>query len=149
MTDIISDMAAKAGISTDMARKGMGAVLEMCKSKLPAEAYSKLSAAVPGAEGLVAASVQQSAQEQPAGPGVFGSVTGMLGKMFGAGGGGTELASKLAGSGFSMDQIQAFLPQVMGFLKDKIPTEYLQKFSGMVPSGMLDAGQTPPAPPPQ
>ena len=68
MTDIISEMAAKAGISTDMARKGMGAVLEMCKSKLPTEAYSKLSAAVPDADGLVAASARQSAGSRPPAP---------------------------------------------------------------------------------
>ena len=129
MSNIITELATKAGISPELARKGMGMTLEFLKGQLPADAYSQLSAAVPGAEGMVAAANQ--AEGQPAG-GVFGSVAGMLGKL--VGGGGAELAGKLANAGFSMEQVQSFLPQVLAFLKDKLPPDVLQKLSGLIPA---------------
>jgi len=127
MADIVSDLAAKSGISPDMAGKGMGAVLEFCKNKLPAEAYSKLSAAVPNADGMIA-----SANEAEQSGGILGSVKGMVGNLIGGGGG--ELAGKLSKIGFSMDQAKAFLPQVLGFLKSKLPADAVQKLGGMIPA---------------
>ena len=155
MADIISDLAAKAGISPEMARKGMGAVLSVCRSKLPPDAYAQLSKSVPDANGLADASDDAAAAQPPAAAaaaadtGILGTITGAIGKMFGGGSGAigegagvTELASKLSASGFSMDQVKAFLPQVLAFLKDKLPADALQKLSGMLPTGLLDAGQT-------
>ena len=150
MADIISDLAAKSGVSPDMARKGMGAVLEFCKGKLSPDAYSKVSAAVPDADGMVAQSQQaQQAPAQSAG-GILGGLTGAAGKLFGGGGSdAADLFGKLTRSGFSMEQAKTFLPQAIGFIKDKLPADAAQKLSGMLPAGMLGgAGQTPQTPPP-
>src|SRR5688572_20624263 len=101
MADIISDLAAKSGVSPDMARKGMGAVIEFCKGKLSPDAYSKVSAAVPDADGMVAQSQQaQQAPAQSAG-GILGGLTGAAGKLFGGGGSdAADLFGKLTRSGF-------------------------------------------------
>ena len=148
MADIISDLAAKAGVSPDMAGRGMGAVLEFCKGKLSPDAYNQVSGAVPNAEGLIAQSRQ--APPQPAsGGGIFGGISQAAGKLFGGGGGAAaELVSRLTQSGFSMEQAKAFLPQVMGFLKSKLPPDAIQKLSGILPAGLLDTGTQAAQPPP-
>jgi hypothetical protein len=152
MADLISDLAAKAGISRDMAGKGVGAILELCRNKLPAEAYSKLSAAVPGAAGLIATAVSSAACPDPSARtataaaatrpsprpgtptgGVTGTFPGMFGKALGGGGAG-KLAGKLSDIGFSPQQLEAFLPAVLEFLKDKVPANNLRDIvDGTVP----------------
>lgn len=130
MADILSEMATKVGISPDMVRRGMGIVLEFCKNKLPPEVYSKITAALPDADGMVAAA-EQTGQESSGG-GVVGAVTGLIGKMFG--GGGADIAGRLSQVGFSADQIQTFLPLVLAFLKDKVPPDTLETLSGWIPA---------------
>jgi len=132
MTDIISSLASHAGISPDMARKGMGAVLEMCKHKLPPEAYSKVSAAIPGADGMIAAAADQPPSTAPQSGGMVDSLTSSIGKIFG--GPGAELAGKLSAVGFSAEQLKGFLPPVFEFLKDKVPPDALKKISSMLPN---------------
>src|SRR4051812_9875424 len=100
--DVITTLASRCGINADQARKGLGAVLEFIKGKLPADAFSKVTAAVPGSERMMAA-----AQEAPESSGgilgaVTGAVTGAVGKLFGGGAG--ELVSKLTQHGFSAEQ---------------------------------------------
>jgi len=159
MADIIADLAAKAGISPEMARKGMGAVMSLCRSKLSPEAYNQVAKAVPDGNALADASDDATSQAAGDDTGILGSITGALGKMFGGGGGGAggggaesvaQLASKLTASGFSMDQIKAFLPQVLAFLKNILPADAMQKLSGMLPAGLLDtadqSGQSAAAP---
>jgi hypothetical protein len=60
------------------------------------------------------------------------TVTGAIGKLFG--GGASEMVSKLSNLGFSMDQLTSFLPNVLEFLKDKLPADLVSKISGLVPS---------------
>lgn len=145
MADIISDLATRTGISTEMARTGMGTILDFCKGKLSPDAYARVSTAVPDADGMIADSRQAAQQAPPppaSGGGMFGGLTDAVGKLFGGGGGAggmTEIASKLMQSGFSIEQAKAFLPQALGFLKDKLPPDAMQKLAGMLPAGMLDA----------
>ena len=47
MSDIVSDLAAKSGISTEQAQKGLGAVLTYVKESVPEDAFAQVSAAVP------------------------------------------------------------------------------------------------------
>ena len=54
MADVISDLAGKCGISPEMARQGLGAVLSRFKKNLPAESFAKLSSAVPGSSEMLA-----------------------------------------------------------------------------------------------
>ena len=132
--DIITQLAGRCGINADQARKGLGAVLEFIKSKLPADAFAKVTAAVPGAERMMAAA-QEGAPESSGG--VLGAVTGAVGKLFGGGAG--ELVSKLTQQGFSAEQLQAFVPKVVEFLKARLSEDVVKKIIGMLPAEAVAA----------
>lgn len=128
MADIITDLASRCGISPDLAQKGLGAVLTYFKSHLPADSFSRLSAALPAADSMMAAA--QTGQE--ASGGLLSAVTGAVGKLFG-GGAAAELASKFTQIGFSAAQIQTFLPKVLELLKSKLPGDLVKQVSGLLP----------------
>jgi hypothetical protein len=90
MADIIEDLAGKAGISADLAKKGLGALLTFVKEKVPAESFSKLTRAIPGADNAMAAAEQSS----EASGGVLSAVSGLAGKVFGSDGGASALIPK-------------------------------------------------------
>ena len=126
--DIVTQLADQSGINAEQARKGLGAVLEFLKNKLPADMFSKVKAAVPGAERMM-----DSAEGAPETPGgIFGAVAGAVGKLFG--GGAAELVTKLAQHGFSAEQLQSFVPNVMEFLKARLPENVSEKIAGLLPA---------------
>jgi Protein of unknown function VcgC/VcgE (DUF2780) len=126
--DFINDLAERSGISADQAKKGMGAVLGFLQEKLPADTFSKVSAAVPSAQHMMGAA--ETAQEESGG--ILSSVTGAIGKLFG--GSATEMVSKLTKSGLSLEQIKDFLPNVADFLKSKLPGDVMSKITGLFPA---------------
>jgi hypothetical protein len=121
MADLVSQLAEKSGVSSDMARKGLGAVLSFLKGKIPEETFAKVSSAVPGAS----QAMDSAETEKPAGGGLVGAITGAAGKIFG----GAGLAGKLSQLGFSADQIPPFLQNVIAFLKDKIPGDTMKQLT--------------------
>ena len=129
MADLINDLASKAGISPEQAQKGLGAVLGFLKNHLPADVYTKVSAAVPGGDGAAAA--EPPAEERG---GLLAGLTGAVGKLFGGGGAAGELVAKLSKLGFSGEQLQAFLHRVLESLKGKLPEDVTQKISGLLPA---------------
>ena len=134
MLDIIYTLSTKAGISPDMARRGMGAVLEICKNRMPPEAYSHLSHALPNADAMIAhAAASQPSPSQEISGGMITAVAGMIGKRLGVNDSG-ELVSKLSAIGFSPEQLQGFLPSVFDFLKEKVPPDALGGFRDMLPN---------------
>jgi hypothetical protein len=130
MADIISDLAGKSGVSADLAKKGLGALLSFVKEKIPSESFAKISGAIPGAEGMMIAAAERS--PEPSG-GVLGAVTGLAGKLFGGVGGAGALASKLTQLGFSPEQLQSFVPTVLEFLKGKLPGDVMNKITALIP----------------
>ena len=130
MADFLSDLAAKSGVSTDQAKKGLDAVLAFAKDKLPANMFAQVQAAVPNAGSML--DDAQAAESQSSG-GVLGAVGGIAGKLFG-GGGGAALAGNFSKLGFSTEQITKFLPNVLEFLKSKLPADVFAKLSSLVPT---------------
>jgi hypothetical protein len=128
MSDLINDLASKAGVSPEQAQKGLGAVLGFFKSHLPTDTYAKISAAVPED---ASAAAELPAQEPG---GLLSGLTGAIGKLFGGGGAAQELVGKFTHLGFSAEQLQAFLPRVMEFLRGKVPEDVMQKISGLLPT---------------
>jgi hypothetical protein len=136
MADIISDLAAKSGVSPDLAKKGMGALLSFMKEKVPGDSFAKVTGAIPGADSMMAAAAEKG---QEASGGVMSAVTGLAGKLFGGAGGAPELLSKLTQFGFSADQLQRFIPTVLGFLKTKLPSDVMNKITAAIPIGATQA----------
>jgi hypothetical protein len=132
MADLISTLANKSGISIEQAKKGMGTLLAFFKANLPAETFSKVTSAVPGAEGMMAAAPE--AQESAGG--ILGTVKDMAGKILGGSvGGAGAVLSKLTQFGFSAEQLQKFVPNVLAFLKSKLPGDVMKQVSALVPTG--------------
>jgi hypothetical protein len=129
MTDIVSELANRCGINAASVQKALGVVLQFLKSKLPAESFAKLSAAIPGADDMMAAAAQV---EEPKSAGMLEAVKGAVGKIFGSGGTDAALA-KLGALGLSADQMQTVLQHVLEFLKGKLPDNVMNQISGMLP----------------
>ena len=130
MADIATELASKCGISTEAARNGLGMVLGLLKSKLPPESFSKVTAAVPGAESMMSDVAGMGAQ---ASGGVVGAVKGAVGKILGGGGATEALVSKFGQLGMTPDQVQGFIPKVMDFLRSKLPESVMNQISGLLP----------------
>lgn len=128
MSDIVSDLAARSGISTEQAKKGLGAVLSYVKESLPEGAFAQVSAAVPESDQIMAAA---GLQEESGG--ILGAIKDKVGKLFG-GGGAAALISKLSSLGISAEQAQAFIPRVMEFLKGKLPESVMKQIAGLLPA---------------
>lgn len=130
MSDIVSSLSSQTGISADLIRKGLGAVLKMLQDQLPPELFSKVQGILPDAGEMIAAS-ESTGQEAG---GLIQAVTSLAGKLFGnRGEAAADLFTRLGRHGFSADQLQAFLPKVLEFFKDKLPPEALEKVEGLVP----------------
>jgi hypothetical protein len=132
MSDLLNDLASKSGISLDQAKSGMGALLSALKGGLPAESFSKVSEAIPGSEEMM----NEGAEAPKESSGMLGSIAGMAKKLVGGGGavgGAGAVLSKLSGAGFSMEQVQKFMANVLAFLKSKLPADVMGKITGMLP----------------
>jgi uncharacterized protein (DUF2267 family) len=129
MSDIVSDLAAKAGVSPEQAKKGLGTVLSFLKEALPAESFAKVNAAVPGSEQMMAA----AGEPGPSGGGIIGSIKEMAGKLFG-GGGVAALVAKLSSLGLSAEQAESFIPKVIEFLKARLPESVMKQLSEHLPT---------------
>jgi hypothetical protein len=130
MADVVAELSAKAGVSPDMARKGLGAILTLLKDKLPANLFAQVQEVVPNANSLMTAG-EEEAQETSGG--IVGAVSSAIGKLVG-GGGAAALASKLTRLGFSTEQVQKFLPSVLEFLKSRLPANVTKQLSGLLPA---------------
>jgi hypothetical protein len=129
MSDIVSDLAAKSGLSVDQAKKGLGSVLSFVKESLPADKFAQVSAAIPGSDQLMAVAGPQG---EPSG-GIIGSIKGIAGKLFG-GGGAAGLIAKLTSLGIPAEQAKSFLPHVMELLKSKLPEPAMKQVSDLLPT---------------
>jgi Protein of unknown function VcgC/VcgE (DUF2780) len=134
MADITTELASKCGISPDVAQKGLGIVLGLFKSKLPEVAYSKVSAAVPGADNMIAAAADMG---EHSGGGVVDAVKGAIGKLFGGSAG--ALFAKFERLGMSPDQIQGFVSKVTEYFNGKLSENVMSQISGHLPVPELTA----------
>jgi hypothetical protein len=130
MADTITELASKCGISPDMAKKGLGALLAAFKHALPAESFARIETAIPGASGMVAEAQEQG---EASSGGILGAIKDMAGKLFGGGASAEALAAHFGQLGLSHDQIKSFIPQVIEFLESKLPPEVMKHVSALLP----------------
>jgi uncharacterized protein (DUF2267 family) len=131
MADLISEVAAKSGVSPDMARKGVGAILAVLKDKLPAGVFAQVQSAVPSADNAIAATPSDAG----GGGGLLGTVSAAVSKLTGGGGAAAVLMNRLTQLGFSPEQLQKFLPAVLEFLKNKLPPDAAKQLSAHLAAG--------------
>jgi Protein of unknown function VcgC/VcgE (DUF2780) len=129
MADIITELASKSGISPDMAKKGLGTLLAAFKHALPADSFAKIEGAIPGAANMLA---DAQAEGESSSGGILGAIKDMAGKVFG-GGSPAALAAHFGKLGFSPDQVKHFIPQVVEFLKSKLPPDMMKHVTALLP----------------
>src|SRR5262249_50680472 len=127
MADIASELASKCGISADQAKKGLGVILGLFKSKLPTETFTKLTQAVPGADDMMAAADTAA----PASGGVMDAIKGTVGKIFG--GGSADLLAKFSQLGMTPEQGESFVAKALEFFKAKVPGNVQSEISKLLP----------------
>ena len=99
MDEIIAGIAAKVGIGEDVARQGVGIMLNFLIKEGDAGVVGQMIAKIPGADDLLAA---HTADEGGSGGGLMGGLAGAMG----GGGGIMGLAGQLQGIGLDMGEIQ-------------------------------------------
>lgn len=129
MSNIISDLAAKCGISPEQAQQGLGAILAFIKKNLSTELAAKIDSAIPEASKMMALA---DSSEATSSGGVLGAISEMAGKLFG--GNGAEVLSQLSKVGFSPDQLQSFIPTVIEFLQSHLPPEVMKQVTRLLPT---------------
>lgn len=97
MEQIIASIAAKVGIAEDVARQGVGIMLNFLMKEGDAGVVGQMISKIPGADDLLSA---HTADE-----GSGGGLGGLMGAM-GGGGGIMGLAGQLQGIGLDMGEIQ-------------------------------------------
>ena len=110
MPDLVNELTSHTGISPELVRKGLGALLSFLKKELGEETFDKLSNSIPEAPALT--SHYESAPEPPEGVqpqgGFFEIVSGLAGKLLGGKAGeGADLLSLFLGRRFAKPGIAA------------------------------------------
>ncbi len=118
MNELVSMLVSKLGVNQGQAQGGTGLILNLLKEKLGNEDFSQVSQSIPGIADLLKAAPKQ-------GDAGSGGVLGMVGKLAGTFGGGSELGqlASLAGGfeklGLKPEMISKFLPLIMAFVEKK------------------------------
>jgi hypothetical protein len=102
MDELIGQLAAKAGISSAVAEKTIGIILDFLRNEGPSDKVQALIDNIPGAEDAIAAS---------------GSSGGFARLM---GGGVMALGTKLMGLGLGMNEIQNIARELFRYGREKI-----------------------------
>lgn len=128
MSDAIQSLAQQVGISPDLAAKGVGAVLAYVKEHLGDDALNHVQGLLPNAGDLIESFTK--AHSEAGSGGFMGMVTELAGKLIGGQLGDiTKLGGVLSGLGFSIEQLEAFLPKIIAMLHDVFPADLLGNLS--------------------
>ncbi len=122
MEELISRVAAVAGIDAGLAQKAVGMIMGFLKKEAPADSFAALANAIPGAADAAAAG------SAGGGGGLMGGLMGMMG-----GGGVMGLGAQMMGAGLSMGQIQSISKEVFAFGREKAGEDTMGQIVGAIP----------------
>lgn len=121
MEELITRVAAAAGLNEELARKAVGIILAFLQKEGPAAEIGQLMAALPGAQELADA-------EGGAKGGMLGAIGGLMG-----GGGVMALGGQLMGAGLSMGQIQSVSKEMFAVGREKAGEDAMGAIVGAIP----------------
>ena len=125
MEELISRLAAAAGIDPATAEKAVGLIFNFLDKEGPADAVSKVIDAIPGA---------RDAANTAATQGGSGGLLGTLGSMLGGSGGDvTALGGQLMGAGLSFTQIQPLAKELFAYAGEKAGPEAVGQIVSHIP----------------
>src|SRR5262245_50561531 len=124
MADFLSELASKAGVSSDQAHRGLGALLTLLQGKLSPDAFARLKGATPAGADILESAAEKN---RSSGAGLLEGAKSMAGKILGGGAKdpAAVLQSHLSSAGLSADQLKGLLPKLHDMLANKLPTNVL------------------------
>ncbi len=128
MDELIKQLTSQIGIDSSTANQAVGTVMSLLKKEGGDDLFSKIAAAIPGAQ--AAADTTPAPTESAGGGGLLGSVMGMLG---GSAGKGLALAAALKGLGISEDKLASFASIVIDFIKQKAGPDVVNQLIAKLP----------------
>ncbi|HBJ33922.1 MAG TPA: hypothetical protein DDZ51_03980 [Planctomycetaceae bacterium] len=128
MDELIKQLTSQIGIDKSVAGQAVGTVMSLLKKEGGDDLFSKIAAAIPGAQ--AAADTSPSPTESAGGGGLLGSVMGMLG---GSAGKGLALAASLKGLGISEDKLGSFATIVLDYIKQKAGPDVVNQLVAKLP----------------
>ncbi len=137
--DLISEAAARAGLSTAQARLALSAAMALIQKHGDPEKVGELLQAIPGADALAAEGSSLTASQG-------GLMGGLLKSVGGAGGAAMTdamaMGPRLAREGVTTSDMQAILPVAMNFVRERSGRDLLRDVLASVPGlGKLLVGQ--------
>jgi len=131
MTDLLTTLATRSGLTPDLAQKGLEALLGTLRDHIPGDAFSKITSSLPDVQQLLSTPGRTPVHlEDYAGPTLNG--------------GGrrtgneqpiplTEFLSQLTRAGFTLDAVQKFLPAAVGLLRTNLSPELMRQVERSIP----------------
>lgn len=128
MNEIVSRVAAAAGISEDIAEKAVKIIFELVQEHAPKEIAAELFSKLPDGSG-----VPDAAKDE--GGGLMGALGGAMGGLGGLGGamGAMGALTKMQSAGLSMDQVQTVSKETLAFAREHAGEETVGKIVAAIP----------------
>lgn len=132
MSELASNLSSDTGVSPDLVHQGLGAILDFLRQHVGPEIFDRVQAAVPGASDFIQRF--QSAVEGSKG-GLFEALAGLAGKLLGGRAQEvTQLLESFTKLGFKPEQIEAFLPRALEFIKSHLPADLIEQILAKLPA---------------
>ena len=125
MNEIVDQIAARVGITPELAEKAVGMMLGFLQREAADGPVAKMIEAIPGASDLVA---QYNGAGETGGGGLLGSIMGALG-----GGGIMALGQQLMSEGLGMGEITSLAKETIGYAKEKAGADVVDEVVASVP----------------
>ena len=111
--DLVTMLVQQLGVTETQAQGGAGAIFNLAKERMQAEAFDQVAGAVPNMDALLGAVPKKSSGLG----GMLGSGTSLLGGANGNLGNLASLASSFSQLGLSPDMVNQFVPIVLSFVQ--------------------------------
>ena len=125
MEQIISRICAATGLGEDVAKQGVGIILNFLMKEGDAGVVGQMVSKIPGADDLLAA---HTANEGTGGSGILGGLAGAMG-----GGGIMGLAGSLQGIGLDMGEIQGLAKEFAAGARELAGDDVVDAVAAQVP----------------
>lgn len=112
-SDLVTMLVQQLGVTATQAQGGAGAIFNLAKEKMQAQAFEQVASAVPNMDTLLRAAPKSTSGLG----GMFGSGTSLLGGANGNLGSLATLASSFSQLGLSPDMVNQFVPIVLSFVQ--------------------------------
>ena len=123
MNEIVSRVAAAAGVSDDVASQAVSQILSFVQKEGPAGPVADMLAKIPGAREMAASTGEDEG----------GGMAGAFGGLMGGGGGIMGLAGKLSGLGLGMGEMQSIGQEIFAYAREKAGEDVVGKVAAGIP----------------